>query len=370
MLGARRLARDRQRRLGRHHGRRDDPARPRAAAGGASHRRLEGAARSARRLAAAAATHGLEAQCDADVCSCRRLPAGSMSSASVFASRRAPGADQGRRASRSRRARASASIGPSASGKTTLIRLMLGIWKPQAGTVRLDGADIAHWDRDALGPHVGYLPQDVELFAGTVAENIARLGDGRLRQRGRGRAQLAHAHEMILRLPQGYDTADRRRRRGAVGRPAAAHRAGARALRRAEARRARRAERQSRRRRRSRAARRRCASSRRAASTVIMVSHRPGADGASSTSSRCCKDGALEAFGPSAAVLARACARCADMHSAVATPTSRRPGMKLPMTRSTSFADLLTRDEIDLQRGMRAARQRCACSCRWRSSPR
>jgi PrtD family type I secretion system ABC transporter len=96
-------------------------------------------------------------------------------------------------------------IGPSASGKTTLIRLILGIWKPQAGVIRLDGADIARWDRDALGQHIGYLPQDVELFAGTVAENIARLGPVDSGQVVAA-ARLAHAHEMILRLPDGYET--------------------------------------------------------------------------------------------------------------------------------------------------------------------
>jgi PrtD family type I secretion system ABC transporter len=100
-------------------------------------------------------------------------------------------------------------IGASASGKTTLVRLLLGLWRPQAGCVRLDGADTSRWARDALGEHVGYLPQGVELFSGTVGENIARLGavsGPEASERIVRAARLAHAQEMILQLPDGYET--------------------------------------------------------------------------------------------------------------------------------------------------------------------
>jgi ABC-type protease/lipase transport system fused ATPase/permease subunit len=96
-------------------------------------------------------------------------------------------------------------VGPSASGKTTLVRLLLGIRVPQAGKVRFDGADIARCDRGALGRAVGYLPQDVELFAGTVAANIARLQQPDPAAVIRA-AQLARAHDLIMRLPDGYET--------------------------------------------------------------------------------------------------------------------------------------------------------------------
>jgi ATP-binding cassette subfamily C protein/ATP-binding cassette subfamily C exporter for protease/lipase/ATP-binding cassette subfamily C protein EexD len=96
-------------------------------------------------------------------------------------------------------------VGPSAAGKSTLCRLLVGLVQPHAGKIRLDGADLGLWDLDQLGRFIGYLPQDVELFAGTVGENIARMTKG-VDQDIITAAQLSHAHEMILRLADGYDT--------------------------------------------------------------------------------------------------------------------------------------------------------------------
>ena len=96
-------------------------------------------------------------------------------------------------------------IGPSAAGKTSLARGILGIWPARAGTIRLDNAELNHWDREKLGPHLGYLPQDIELFDGSIAENICRFSkiNSELVIEA---AKNSGIHEMILRLPEGYDT--------------------------------------------------------------------------------------------------------------------------------------------------------------------
>ncbi|MBA4790476.1 MAG: type I secretion system permease/ATPase [Pseudomonadota bacterium] len=96
-------------------------------------------------------------------------------------------------------------IGPSAAGKSSLARALVSVWPPSAGAVRLDGSELSHWDPEQLGRALGYLPQDVELFAGTIADNICRFGtrdDTKIVEA----AQMAGVHEMIQRLPQGYNT--------------------------------------------------------------------------------------------------------------------------------------------------------------------
>ena len=96
-------------------------------------------------------------------------------------------------------------LGPSGSGKSSLCRLLVGAWRPSFGEIRLDGADISEWQSEERGPFVGYLPQEAELFSGTVAENIARMGQVD-DEKVLAAAQNAGAHEMILGLPEGYET--------------------------------------------------------------------------------------------------------------------------------------------------------------------
>jgi PrtD family type I secretion system ABC transporter len=97
-------------------------------------------------------------------------------------------------------------IGPTASGKSSLARMLVGVWGPARGTVRLDGATFDQWSQEALGRHIGYLPQDVELFPGNVAQNIARFEDPPHPEAVLAAAQAAGVHDLIVNLPDGYET--------------------------------------------------------------------------------------------------------------------------------------------------------------------
>ena len=97
-------------------------------------------------------------------------------------------------------------IGPSASGKSSLVRVIVGVWPALQGKIRVDGAAIDQWTPEALGPHIGYLPQDMELFAGSVADNIARFESDAPSEKVIAAAQAANVHELILALPNGYET--------------------------------------------------------------------------------------------------------------------------------------------------------------------
>src|SRR4029079_346458 len=97
-------------------------------------------------------------------------------------------------------------IGPSASGKTSVARMLVGVWTPARGRVRLDGAALDQWSSDELGKHIGYLPQDVELLSGTVAQNISRFAETLDSEAIIAAAHAAGVHDLIVGLPEGYET--------------------------------------------------------------------------------------------------------------------------------------------------------------------
>src|SRR6202041_1140734 len=97
-------------------------------------------------------------------------------------------------------------IGPTASGKSSLARMLVGVWAPLRGTVRLDGATLDQWSAESLGRHIGYVPQDVELFNGTVAQNISRFEDPPDPDAVIPAAQAAGVHDLIINLADGYET--------------------------------------------------------------------------------------------------------------------------------------------------------------------